>query len=105
MNLKDGSSVVADLVTIGRKSGLPRPVELRFLYYQGSFFATSSRVQGKHWCQNMLKNPAVEIRTKGETVSCAATQVTDDDRRRHILTLRDPKPELNRVVFEIKPKS
>ena len=103
MNLKDGSNVVADLVTIGRKTGLPRPVELRFLYYQGNFYATSSRVEGKHWCQNMLHNPAVEIRAKGETVSCTANQVIDDARRRHILTLRDPTPQLDRVVFEIKP--
>ena len=104
MNLKDGSNLVADLVTIGRKSGLPRPVELRFLYYQGSFFATSSRVEGKHWCQNMLKNPAVEIRAKGEILSCTASQAIDDYRRRQILTLRDPTPQLDRVVFEIKPK-
>lgn len=104
MNLQDGSNIVADLVTIGRKSGLPHPVELRFLYHQGSFYATSSRVASKHWCQNLLKNPAVEIRAKGETVSCTATQITDEKRRRQILTLRDPKPDLNRVVFEITPK-
>jgi deazaflavin-dependent oxidoreductase (nitroreductase family) len=103
MKLKDGSNVVADLVTIGRKTGLPRPVELRFFYYRGNFYATSSRVEGKHWCQNMLHNPAVEIRAKGETVSCTANQVIDDTRRRHILTLRNPTPQLDRVVFEIKP--
>jgi deazaflavin-dependent oxidoreductase (nitroreductase family) len=103
MKLKDGSNVVADLVTIGRKTGLPRLVELRFLYYQGNFYATSSRVQGKHWCQNMLHNPAVEIRAKSETVSCTATRLTDDNQRRQILTLRGPMPQLDRVVFEIKP--
>ena len=105
MNLKDGSNVVADLVTVGRKTGLPRTVELRFLFYRGSFYATSSRVEGKHWCQNMLKNPAVEIRAKGETLSCTATQLTDDNRRRQILSLRDSTPQLDRVVFEIKPRS
>jgi deazaflavin-dependent oxidoreductase (nitroreductase family) len=103
MNLKNESNLVAELITVGRKTGLPRPVELRFLYYRGNFYATSSRVQGKHWCQNMLNNPAVEIRAKGETVSCTASQVIDDNRRRHILTLRDPTPQLDRVVFEIKP--
>jgi hypothetical protein len=103
MKLKVGSNVVADLVTVGRKTGLPRPVELRFLYYQGSFYATSIRVEGKHWCQNMLHSPAIEVRAKSESISCTATRLTDDNRRRQILTLRDPTPQLDRVVFEIRP--
>jgi deazaflavin-dependent oxidoreductase (nitroreductase family) len=105
MNLRNGSSVFADLTTIGRKSGQPRTVELRLVYQNGRFFASSSRVQGKHWCQNMLKNPAVDIEVRGEKLSCTAKQVTDEHLRRQILTLRDSSPQLNRVVFEIKPKS
>lgn len=103
MNLKDGSSLVANLTTTGRKTGQPRTVELRFLYYQGSFYATSTRVVGKHWCQNMLKNPSVEINAKGEKIACAATQIIDDNFRKQILTLRDNPPQLERAVFEIKP--
>jgi len=104
MNLKDGSNVVADLTTIGRKSGKPRTVELRFLYFNGNFYATSSKVEGKHWCQNMIKNPAVEINAKGEQLPCMARQITDDELRKRILTLRDSPPQLERVVFEIKPR-
>ena len=96
--------MVADLVTIGRKTGQRRTVELRFLYLKGNFYATSSKVQGKHWCQNMIKNPAVEINAKGEKVTCIATQVTDEALRKRILTLRDSPPQLDRVVFEIKPE-
>lgn len=103
MNLKDGSNMVADLTTIGRKTGRPRTVELRLLYFKGSFYATSSKVKGKHWCQNMIKNPAVEINAKGEKVSCAAKQITDENFRKQILSLRDTPPQLDRVVFEIKP--
>jgi deazaflavin-dependent oxidoreductase (nitroreductase family) len=103
MNLKDGSSVVADLTTMGRKTGEPRTVELRFLYLSGNFYASSSRVEGKHWCLNIINNPAVEIRAKGEKLSCMAKQVTDDALRKRILTLRDSPPELDRVVFEISP--
>ena len=104
MSLKEGSNVVADLTTIGRKTGEPRTVELRFLYLNGSFYATSSKVQGKHWCQNMIKNPAVEINAKGEKLSCIAKQVTDEALRTQILSLRDSPPQLGRVVFEIKPQ-
>ena len=104
MNLKDGSSIVAHLTTIGRKSGEPRTVELRFVYFQGSFYASSSRVEGKHWCQNMIRNPAVELKVKGEKLSCVAKQVADDALRRQILTLRDAPPQMDRVVFEIRPR-
>jgi hypothetical protein len=105
MKLQDGSSIVADLTTIGRKTGEQRAVELRFTYYQGCFYASSSKVEGKHWCQNMLKNPAVELKAQGERFSCMATQVTDGKLRRYILTLRDSPPRMDRVVFEIKPIS
>lgn len=103
MNLKDGSTLVADLTTIGRKSGQLRTVELRFLYYQGNFYATSTRVQGKHWCQNMLMHNAVEITVKGEKLNCIAKQVTDDALRKQVLMLRDSPPQLERAVFEITP--
>jgi len=105
MNFKDGSNVVANLTTIGRKTGQPRTVELRFLYLNGNFYATSSKVHGKHWCQNMIKNPAVKINAKGGKCTCIATQVTDEALRKQILTLRDSPPQLSRVVFEIKPSN
>lgn len=97
--------MVADLTTIGRKSGQARTVELRFICYRGCFYASSSRISGKHWCQNILKNPEVELSVKGERSSCIAIQVTDDQLRRQILTFRDSPPELNRLVFEIRPRS
>jgi deazaflavin-dependent oxidoreductase (nitroreductase family) len=103
MNLKNGSTLVANLTTIGRKTGQPRTVELRFLYFNRNFYATSSKVEGKHWCQNMIRNPVVEIAAKGEKLSCTARQVTDEALRQRILTLRDSPPQLNRVVFEITP--
>jgi deazaflavin-dependent oxidoreductase (nitroreductase family) len=105
MNLQDGSMVVAHLTTIGRRTGQPRTVELRFIYYQGSFYASSGKVAGKHWCQNMINNPAVEIRAQGKRFACLATQVTDEKLRRYILELRDSEPRMDRVVFELKPTS
>jgi deazaflavin-dependent oxidoreductase (nitroreductase family) len=104
MKPQDGSSVVADLTAVGRKTGEKRTVELRFIYYQGCFYASSSKVEGKHWCQNILKTPAVDLTAKGERFSCTATRVTDEKLRRHILALRDSPPRMDRVVFEIKPR-
>jgi deazaflavin-dependent oxidoreductase (nitroreductase family) len=105
MDFKDGSTLIADLTTIGRKTGQPRTVELRLVYHSGSYYASSSKVKGKHWCQNMIKNPAVEITVKGNKLSCIARQVTDDKLRREILSLRDSPPLMDRVVFDITPTS
>jgi hypothetical protein len=52
----------------------------------------------------MICNPAVELKVKGEKLSCVAKQVTDDSLRRQILTLRDLPPQMDRVVFEITPR-
>lgn len=103
MNLKDGSLITGNLTTLGRKTGKPRTVELRLVYFQGNFYASSSKVAGKHWCQNMIRDPNVEMKVEGENLSCTAKQVTDDALRRQILALRDDPPQWDRVVFEIAP--
>jgi deazaflavin-dependent oxidoreductase (nitroreductase family) len=103
MDLKNGSTLIADLTTIGRKTGRSRTVELRLVYQDGSYYASSSKVDGKHWCQNMIHNPAVEITVNGEKLACVARQVTDDNLRQEILRMRDSPPRMDRVVFEITP--
>ena len=105
MNLDDGANVVADLTTIGRKTGLLRTVELRFVYQRGCFYASSSRLQGKHWCQNMLNNSAVELKVQGEKLLCVARQIIDDNLRKEILSSRGSPRDMDRVVFEIKPRA
>jgi deazaflavin-dependent oxidoreductase (nitroreductase family) len=104
MDMKDGASVVADLTTVGRKSGLPRTVELRFTYHQGGFYASSSRIQGKHWCQNLIHNPAVVISVNDEKIVCVARQVTDEKLRKEILSARSSSRDMDRIVFEMKPR-
>lgn len=104
VTLQDKSVLVAELTTVGRKSGLPRTVELRLVYWNGRFYASTSRVENKHWCQNLLKNPAVEVKAANQRFSCVAKQLTDEKLRLRILTLRDSPALLDRVVFEMTPK-
>ncbi|MGH7845606.1 MAG: nitroreductase/quinone reductase family protein [Candidatus Binatia bacterium] len=104
MALKDGAVFVGELTTVGRKTGRPRSVELRFVYLAGKFYASSARVSGKHWCQNMLKNPAVGIKADAQLYRCRAQQVTDEVLRKRVLTLRDSRALMDRVVFEIAPE-
>ena len=103
VNLRNESVFVGELTTIGRRTGLPRTVELRMVYLDGKFYAASSNVQRKHWCQNMLKHPAVEVRAEGEHFSCRARQIADNEFRVRVLTLRDSHPLLERAVFELMP--
>ena len=103
VNLRNESVFVGELTTIGRRTGLPRTVEVRMVYLDGKFYAASSNVQRKHWCQNMLKHPAVEVRAEGERFFCRVRQIADDELRDRVLTLRDSHPPLGRVVFELTP--
>ena len=103
VNLRNESVFVGELTTVGRRTGLPRTVELRMVYLGGRFYAASSHVQGKHWCQNMLNNPAVEVKAGGERFACRSRQIGDDQLRIRILTLRDSPPLLERAVFELTP--
>ena len=104
MALQDESVFVAELTTVGRKSGLPRAVELRLVYLDGRLYASTSRVETKHWCRNLIKNPAVEVKADNQRLSCVAKQLTDEKLRLRILTLRDSPALLDRVVFEMTPQ-
>jgi deazaflavin-dependent oxidoreductase (nitroreductase family) len=105
MNLKNESVFVGELTTVGRRTGLPRTVELRMVYLDGKFYAASSNVGSKHWCRNMIKTPDVEITAGSEKFSCRARQVTDEKLRVRVLNLRDAKPLLERAVFELTPSN
>jgi len=104
MRLEDESVHVGQLTTIGRKTGQKRTVELRLVYNKGRFYATSGQVETKHWCRNMIKNPAVEVSVAGLEFRCVARQVIDEKLRRRIVTLRDAPDLADRVVFEMTPQ-
>jgi deazaflavin-dependent oxidoreductase (nitroreductase family) len=104
MNLKNEAVFVGALTTIGRRTGLPRTVELRMVFLDGKFYAASRKIESKHWCQNMIASPNVEIKADGKLFSCTARQVTEEKLRARVLNLRDAPPLLERVVFELAPE-
>jgi deazaflavin-dependent oxidoreductase (nitroreductase family) len=103
MNLQNESVFVGELTTVGRLTGLARTVELRMVYIDGKFYTASSKIHGKHWCRNMVKNPNVDVKAGGERFSCRARRVEDEKLRRRVLNLRNAPPILERVVFEMTP--
>ncbi len=103
MKLSNESIFVGALTTIGRSTGLPRTGELRMVYLDGRFYASSAAIDNKHWCQNLLKNPMVEVRAGGERFACQARRLTDEMLRGRVLSLRDSPALSNRAVFEMTP--
>ncbi len=104
MKLRNESVFVGELTTIGRRTGLPRTVELRLVYLDGRFYTSSANIQNKHWCRNLIKNPSVKVKASGESFACEARLVTDENLKARVLSLRDSPALLNRAVFEIRPE-
>ena len=103
MGLRDPSVLVGRLTTLGRRTGLSRTVEINLIYLHGNFYATTASVKNKHWCQNMIKNPAVEVEAGKRRLRCRSYLVTDEKLRIQVLQLRDSPPLLGRAVFEMSP--
>ena len=103
MAIQNKSIFNAEVTTVGRKSGLLRTIELRLICLDQKYFASSSKVEGKHWCQNMIKNPEVQVKAGGKSYKCRARLVTEEPLRLRALHIRDSKPLLERIVFELAP--
>jgi deazaflavin-dependent oxidoreductase (nitroreductase family) len=65
------------LVTIGRRSGLPRPVTVWFVYLDGRLFVRTSRKT--NWYRNVKANPQVEAEVGGLRFRAEAEQVLDQE--------------------------
>lgn len=50
------------LTTIGRRSGLPREIEIWFTRHQGKYYVISYLYDGAHWLRNIRQNPQVTFR-------------------------------------------
>ena len=61
------------LVTIGRRSGLPRPVTVWFVYLEGRLFVRTSKKT--NWYKNIKANPLVEVEVVGLKFRAEAEQV------------------------------
>ena len=53
------------LTTTGRKTGLPREIEIWFVEADGSLYILAEHGYKAHWVQNILANTRVHVRTGG----------------------------------------
>lgn len=49
------------LTTIGRKTGLPRQIEIWFVEHQGRYYMVSERREQSNWVKNMQREPRVRF--------------------------------------------
>ena len=62
-------------MTIGRRSGLPRPVTVWFVYLDGRLFVRTSKKT--NWYKNLKANPTVEAEVGGLKFRAEAEQISD----------------------------
>ena len=64
------------LTTVGRKTGLPREIEIWFVIWCGRLYLFAERREATGWVKNIRRNPSVTIRI-GEWHSDATARVLD----------------------------
>jgi deazaflavin-dependent oxidoreductase (nitroreductase family) len=68
------------LTAIGRKTGLPREIEIWFVVHDGSFYVFAERFHRAQWVRNIARNPCVTVRvgTRRLDANAAALDPTRD---------------------------
>lgn len=75
------------LTTTGRRSGLPREIEIWFTEHGGRFYVIAEHRERAQWVRNILADPHVRVRVGDRGFAGVARPVSDER-----------EPELVRVV-------
>ena len=79
------SHLTIDLTTTGRKSGLPRRVEIWWFRVDGRFVITGTPGR-RDWMANIRANPQVVIHVDGLDLEATAVPINDPNFRRSVFT-------------------
>jgi deazaflavin-dependent oxidoreductase (nitroreductase family) len=60
------------LTTTGRRTGLPREIEIWFVLHDGHFYVFAERFHGAQWVRNIVQRPRVRVRIAGHTFEATA---------------------------------
>jgi deazaflavin-dependent oxidoreductase (nitroreductase family) len=66
------------LTTTGRKTGLPREIEIWFVLHNGRFYILAEGYHNAHWVKNIRAKPKVRVRV-GDQAFDATARVLDKD--------------------------
>jgi hypothetical protein len=80
---------IADMTTTGRKSGLPRRIEIYFHHFDGEFFLTGRPGRRRDWEANIEVNPLFTLHLKrGVTADVDVVGETVPDREVRVGVIR-----------------
>ncbi|MFQ5941805.1 MAG: nitroreductase/quinone reductase family protein [Nitrososphaerales archaeon] len=104
LNIQE-KSFIANLTTIGRKTGKLHMVPLRLVFYNNKFYASRRNMNGD-WLKNVLQNPSVIVELNGKEIKGKATLVEDKPVSKLISSIKynDGRASLERVLIEITPE-
>jgi deazaflavin-dependent oxidoreductase (nitroreductase family) len=80
------------LTTRGRRSGLPRQIEIWFRYREGRFYLIAEYATSK-WLQNLRAHPDAQVRVGEKNFAISARLVSPE-----------AEPELHRAVADLSRK-
>ncbi|HUO46681.1 MAG TPA: nitroreductase/quinone reductase family protein [Acidimicrobiia bacterium] len=78
---------IADMTTIGRRSGLPRRIEIYFHHFDGDLYIGGRPGFKRDWLANLIARPEFTLHLKRGVqadVAVVATEVTDPETRRRV---------------------
>ena len=98
-------SFVANLTTIGRKTGQLHTTPLRIVFYNNKFYASRRSMSGD-WLNNLLCNPSVIVEVNGNKIKGIAAVVEDAVLRKTVSSLKydDDRASMERIIVEITPE-
>ena len=98
-------SFIANLTTIGRKTGRLHTTPLRIVFYNNKFYASRRNMSGD-WLNNLTLNPSVIIEVNGNKISGKASMVENEVLRKAVSLLKydDDRASMERIIVEITPE-
>jgi deazaflavin-dependent oxidoreductase (nitroreductase family) len=104
LNMRE-KSFIANLTTIGRKTGKLHTVPVRLVFHNNKFYASRRGMSGD-WLKNLLQNPSVVIVVNGTEIDGKASLVEDKELLKTISSLKysDERASMERIIIEIEPE-
>lgn len=94
-----------DITTTGRKSGLPRRMEIGFTNLEGRLFIWGGSPGRRDWLANMLASPRFTLHLKSlpADLPARARVVTDESERREIFAKLGASPDRLDAMVQSHP--
>jgi len=80
------------LTTRGRRSGLPREIEIWFTHREGRFYVIAE-YPTSNWLQNLRANPKAQVRVAGQSFAAQARFIS-----------AEAEPDLHRAITGLSTK-